>query len=164
MENSNDTESLKKYEEIYENSITPGTREEFWYNEAQEVDWFQKPIKGEELDDSNIPFYRWFKNATTNICYNCVDRHIEQGRGDYNALIWESAYVKGVRKFTYKELQLNTIKIAQILKDNGVEKGDRVIIYMPMIPEAIFSMLACARLGAIHSVVFGGFAANELAD
>jgi propionyl-CoA synthetase len=156
MENN----TLKNYEEIYNWSILD--REAFWKEEAKEIAWFQE---GEKiLDSSYPPFHRWFKDYTTNICYNCIDRHIEAGRGDSLALIAESAYSEKVYKYTYNELLSNVNKMATIIKNQGILKGDTVIIYMPMIAEAIFAMLACCRLGVIHSVVFGGFAAAELAD
>ena len=160
--NTNSSDSLKAYEEMYKRSITPGEREKFWNEEAEEVSWFEK--WSETLDTSNIPFYRWFKDGKINMCYNCIDRHIESGKGDSRALIWESAYLKKTVTYTYKELFKHVNLMAKILIDNGVQKGDTVIIYMPMIAESIFAMLACCRIGAIHSVVFGGFASAELAD
>lgn len=158
------SETLKTYEEIFRKSITPGEREAFWFEESKEVSWYTPPNKDEILDSSNKPFYKWFPNAKLNLCYNCVDRHLESGDGENTALIWESAYLKKSLQFTYSEFHQKVNLISRIFKNNGIGKGDRVIIYMPMIPEAIFSMLACARIGAIHSVVFGGFAAPELAD
>jgi propionyl-CoA synthetase len=155
-----ENDTLKLYEEIHKNSITD--KEAFWKEEAKEIFWFKE---GEKiLDSSNPPFHRWFKDYKTNICYNCVDRHVEAGKGETLALISESAYSDKVHKYTYNELLSNINKMATIIKNNGVTKGDTVIIYMPMIAEAIFAMLACCRLGVIHSVVFGGFAASELAD
>jgi propionyl-CoA synthetase len=155
---------LKLYKEMHERSINPEERENFWYEESKEIFWFKEPILDEVLDQSSKPFYRWFPNATTNVCYNCIDRHIKAGKKDSLALIWESAYLKKAIKYTYQEAYEKINFISRILLDNSVKKGDTVIIYMPMIPEGIFSMLACARIGAIHSVVFGGFAAPELAD
>jgi propionyl-CoA synthetase len=152
--------SLKNYEEIYQRSIMD--REAFWKEKSKEIFWFQE---GEKiLDYSNPPFYRWFKDHKTNICYNCVDRHIEAGKGDSLALIAESAYSEKVYKYSYNELLSHVNKMATIIKNQGIVNGDTVIIYMPMIAEAIFAMLACCRLGVIHSVVFGGFASAELAD
>jgi propionyl-CoA synthetase len=136
-------------------------REGFWAEAAKTVSWI-KPWDA-VLDDSHKPFYRWFPGGLLNTCYNAVDRHVEAGRGAQNAIIYDSPVTNTVRKITYADLQTQVAKVAGALTGLGVVKGDRVIIYMPMIPEAVISMLACARLGAIHSVVFGGFAANELA-
>lgn len=133
----------------------------FWGRAAREVTW-SKPWD-RVLDSTNPPFYRWFVGAELNTCYNAVDLNIENGRGDQVAVIYDSPVTNTIRKFTYSELRDRVSKIAGMLKGLGVEKGDRVVIYMPMIPEALMAMLACARLGAIHSVVFGGFAARELA-
>lgn len=159
-----DISGLKVYEDMYKRSTTPGEREKFWSIEAEEVSWFKKFSEKEILDNSDAPFYYWFKDGLINICYNCIDRHIENGKGKSPALIWESAYLKKTVEYTYEALLLNVKKIAKILLNCGVGKGDTVIIYMPMVAEAIFCMLACCRIGAIHSVVFGGFAAPELAD
>ena len=135
--------------------------EQFWMDQAKAIDWVTPPTKA--LDDSNAPLYRWFTDAQVNTCYNAVDRHVENGRGDQTAIIYDSPVTDTKRSITYAELQTRVASLAGALRAKGVEKGDRVIIYMPMIPEALEAMLACARLGAIHSVVFGGFAANELA-
>ena len=135
--------------------------ESFWGRAAQEVAW-KKPYD-RVLDSSNPPFYKWFVGGELNTCYNALDLHIEQGRGDQTALIYDSPVTGTIKKFTYTELKGRVSKVAGMLKDLGVEKGSRVIIYLPMIPEATIAMLACARLGAIHSVVFGGFAPKELA-
>jgi propionyl-CoA synthetase len=159
-----ENESLKKYENIFQRSIEPTARESFWAEEAEEVYWFKKFSSDKILDCSNLPFYRWFSDGLTNICYNCIDRHIEAGQGQSKALIWESAYLSKTIEYTYNDLFLEVNRLAQILINKGVKKGDTVIIYMPMIAESIFAMLACSRIGAIHSVVFGGFAAAELAD
>jgi len=115
------------------------------------------------LDDSRQPFYRWFVGGEVNTCYNALDLHIEEGRGDQPALIYDSPVTSASKTFTYRELRDRVAGFAGALARLGVGKGDRVIIYMPMVPEAAVAMLACARLGAVHSVVFGGFAANELA-
>ena len=115
------------------------------------------------LDDSNPPFYRWFPDAELNTCANALDRHVEGGRAEQAALIYDSPVTGSQRRYTYGELLDETARFAGVLRDLGVRKGDRVVVYMPMIPEAVITMLACARLGAIHSVVFGGFAAHELA-
>ena len=147
------------YEEAYAQSIE--NPEEFWGKIAQDCHWYQPPEK--VLDSSNVPFYRWFKGGTTNTCYNALDYHVEKGLGDRNALIYDSPVTDTVKHYTYSQLLDEVSLFAGALAAKGVAKGDRVIIYMPMIPEAVIAMLACARLGAVHSVVFGGFAANELA-
>jgi propionyl-CoA synthetase len=136
--------------------------ENFWAEAAEEVYWDKKWDR--VLDDSRPPFYRWFPGGLLNTCYNALDRHVESGRADQLALIYDSAVTGVVQTFTYRELLDQVAKFAGVLAGQGVQKGDRVIIYMPMVPEAIVAMLACARIGAIHSVVFGGFAAPELAN
>ena len=128
---------------------------------AEQVHWDRPPTKA--LFDENAPMYEWFSDGLTNTCYNAVDRHVENGRGDQIAIIHDSPITGSISKITYAELQTRVASLAGALRAKGVEKGDRVIIYMPMVPEALDAMLACARIGAIHSVVFGGFAANELA-
>jgi propionyl-CoA synthetase len=133
----------------------------FWAEAARDVDWFTPYEK--VFDATSGVYGRWFPGATCNTCYNAVDRHVANGRGGQLALIHDSAIAGTVRKFTYAELKREVVALASVLKNQGIGKGDRVIIYMPMIAEAAFAMLACARLGAIHSVVFGGFAARELA-
>ncbi len=148
-----------RYEENYEKSLKDP--EGFWGKAAEDCFWYKKWDK--VLDDTNKPFYRWFTGGVTNTCYNALDIHIERGRGERIAMIYDSPVTNTIRKYTYTELRDLTAKFAGVLKDQGVVKGDRVIIYMPMIPEAAIAMLACARIGAIHSVVFGGFAAKELA-
>ena len=135
--------------------------ERFWMDAAQAIDWDRKPSKA--LFDENAPIYDWFSDARVNTCYNAVDRHVLAGRGEQTAIIYDSP-VTGVKaKISFAELQTRVASLAGALRAKGVEKGDRVIIYMPMVPEALEAMLACSRLGAVHSVVFGGFAANELA-
>ncbi len=135
--------------------------EGFWLEAAKAIDWDTAPTKA--LDDSNAPLYEWFTDARVNTCWNAVDRHVEDGRGDQTAIIYDSPITGAKRKISYAELRGNVARLAGALTARGVTKGDRVIIYMPMVPEALEAMLACARIGAIHSVVFGGFAANELA-
>jgi len=135
--------------------------EGFWGDAAKEISWYKTWDK--VLDSSNPPFYRWFAGATCNTCYNALDRHVENGRADQAAIIYDSPVTNTVKTYTYREALGEVSRLAGVLAGLGVTKGDRVIIYMPMIPEAAFAMLACARIGAIHSVVFGGFAANELA-
>lgn len=137
-------------------------REGFWLAASQGVDWVSPPTQA--LDDSAAPFYRWFPDATLNTSYNALDRHVEAGYGDRMALIWDSAMIGETRTFSYAELLDEVSRFAGVLASNGVVAGDRVVIYMPMIPEAAIAMLACARIGAVHSVVFGGFAAPELAS
>jgi propionyl-CoA synthetase len=132
-----------------------------WAEAARAIDWFTDP--SEIFDGSQGVYGRWFPDARGNTCYNCVDRHVAAGRGDVAALIYDSPVTRHKARFSYAELLDRVNAMAAVLVDHGVEKGDRVIVYMPMIPEAIFAMLACARIGAIHSVVFGGFAASELA-
>ncbi|MGE0084377.1 MAG: propionyl-CoA synthetase [Desulfococcaceae bacterium] len=150
---------MGKYDEVYQQSLKdPDT---FWAKAAEDVHWYKKWDK--VLDDSNKPFYRWFTGGQLNTCYNALDLHIERGRGDKIAIIYDSPVTDTIKKYTYTQLRDEVAKFAGALKDQGVVKGDRVIIYMPMIPEAAIAMLACARIGAIHSVVFGGFAAKELA-
>ncbi len=135
--------------------------ESFWLEQAGLVDWFAKPTRA--LDSSRPPFYRWFPDATLNTCYNALDRHVVNGRADQVALIHDSPVTGTRATYTYARLLEKTAALAGVLQALGVKKGDRVIVYMPMIPEAVIAMLACARLGAVHSVVFGGFAAKELA-
>ncbi len=133
----------------------------FWGEVAEALDWHKSWDR--VLDDRRPPFYRWFAGGELNTCHNAVDRHVAAGRGDQVAIIHDSPVTQSVRKLTYAALQEATARFAGLLRQQGVGKGDRVIIYMPMIPEAVIAMLGCARIGAIHSVVFGGFAANELA-
>ncbi len=135
--------------------------EGFWLEAAKSIDWIEPPTRA--LDDSHAPFYRWFADATCNTCYNAVDRHVEAGHGARPAIIHDSPITGTKHVITYAELLERVAGLAGALKAKGVGKGDRVIIYMPMVPEAAVAMLACARIGAIHSVVFGGFAAHELA-
>ena len=135
--------------------------EGFWMEAAKAIDWVTPPTKA--LNSDKAPFYEWFTDASVNACYNAVDRHVENGRGDQTAIIYDSPITNSKRKISFAELQQNVASLAGALRAKGIEKGDRVIIYMPMVPEALEAMLACARLGAIHSVVFGGFAAHELA-
>ena len=133
----------------------------FWMEAAKAIDWHKAPTKA--LDSSKPPFHRWFPDGEMNTCHNAVDRHVAAGRGEQKAIIYDSPITGNASTMTYAELQDATARFAGMLQKLGVSSGDRVIIYMPMIPEAVVAMLACARLGAIHSVVFGGFAPNELA-
>ena len=150
---------MSKFDEVYNRSL--GDPEGFWSEAAEAIHWDKK--WDTLIDDSNPPFYRWFVGAECNTCYNAVDRHVEEGRADQLAVIYDSPITGSKKMFTYRELQTEVAKCAGVLRKHGVGKGDPVIVYMPMVPEAVISMLACARLGAVHSVVFGGFAANELA-
>ncbi|HYD30648.1 MAG TPA: propionyl-CoA synthetase [Azospirillaceae bacterium] len=148
-----------RYEEIYNRSLSDP--ESFWGEAANEITWIKKWDK--VLDDSNPPFYRWFRGGVLNTCYNAVDRHVEGGRGDQAAIIYDSPVTNTLQTITYAELLDQVSRFAGVLRSQGVAKGDRVIVYMPMVPQALVAMLACARLGAVHSVVFGGFAPHELA-
>jgi len=150
---------MSKYESDYKSSIE--SPELFWGEQAKALNWFQEPK--EILSKNESGLYRWFKGGTLNTSYLALDYHVEQGRGDQTALIYDSPVANRKKQYTYLQLRDEVAKLAGALKGLGVEKGDRVIIYMPMIPRAAIAMLACARLGAIHSVVFGGFAPHELA-
>ena len=150
---------FKSYEDAYRRSLED--REGFWSIAAGAIHWEKKWDK--VLDDSKAPFYRWFVGGKTNTCYNAIDIHVENGRKDQTAIIYDSPVTNTKQKITYGELLNKVADFAGALKSLGVEKGDRVVIYMPMIPEAAVAMFACARIGAIHSLVFGGFASNELA-
>ena len=147
------------FEQVYAHA--KADPEGFWAAAAEALDWDKKWDK--VLDDSAAPFYRWFPGGRLNTCHNALDRHVETGRADQLALIHDSPVTGKVKTFTYRELRDDVALFAGALAARGVRHGDRVIIYMPMVPEAAIAMLACARLGAVHSVVFGGFAANELA-
>ena len=134
---------------------------ELWRQAAKDIYWYQSPAT--LLDSSSPPFYRWFPDGVTNACYNALDIHVAQGSGEQVALIYDSPVTNTKKQYTYTQLLSEVAQFAGVLKAQGVSKGDRVLIYMPMVPEAVIAMLASARLGAIHSVVFGGFASNELA-
>jgi len=150
---------LTDYNSAYAHSLSEP--EAFWAEAADGIDWVE-PWES-VLDESNTPFYRWFAGARLNTCYNALDRHVKNGRGEQAALIYDSPVTDAKRKYTYTELKDAVALFAGALKKLGAEKGDRIVIYMPMIPEAVIAMLACTRIGSVHSVVFGGFAANELA-
>jgi len=147
------------YNEVYNRSLADP--EGFWLDEADKIDWVQKPSKA--LFDDNAPIYEWFSDGLVNTCWNAVDRHVEAGRGAQAAIIHDSPVTGTKHRISYAQLRSRVARLAGALRAKGVEKGDRVIIYMPMVPEALEAMLACARIGAVHSVVFGGFAAHELA-
>lgn len=148
-----------RYHEVYEG--WQRDPEAFWAGAAGGIDWFS-PWEAVFDPDQDV-YGRWFAGATCNTCYNCIDRHVEGGRADQTALIYDSPITGAKKSFTYAQLKQEVEALAAVIRGQGIGKGDRVIIYMPMVPEAAFAMLACARLGAIHSVVFGGFAAKELA-
>lgn len=150
---------MGRYAEVFERSISDPNG--FWAEAAEAVSWYKKFDK--VLDDSNPPFYRWFTGGELNTCYNALDRHVEGGRAEQVALIYDSPVTEQIQEFTYREMLEAVARFAGVLKGLGVAKGDTVIIYMPMVPQVVMAMLACARLGAIHSVVFGGFAPHELA-
>ncbi|MCI5210502.1 MAG: propionyl-CoA synthetase, partial [Candidatus Electrothrix sp. ATG2] len=150
---------MEKYQEIFNRSLN--NPEEFWAEAAEAIDWYKK--WDVVLDSSDPPFYRWFQGGELNTCYNALDRHVENGHGDRTAIIYDSPVTDTVRKISWTELRDQVAQLAGALKQQGAEKGDTIILYMPMIPEALVAMLACARIGVIHSVVFGGFAADELA-
>ena len=148
-----------QYPEVYKN--WQDNPEKFWAEAAKEIDWFSEPTQ--IFNPDGEVYGTWFEGATCNTCYNCVDRHVAGGRADQAAVIYDSPITGAKKTYSYSELKQEVVALAAVLQDRGVGKGDRVIIYMPMVPEASFAMLACARLGAVHSVVFGGFAAAELA-
>ncbi|MFZ2196365.1 MAG: AMP-binding protein, partial [Thermodesulfovibrionales bacterium] len=150
---------MGKYAEVFQKSIQEP--EVFWGEAAESISWYKKWKR--VLDDSKQPFYSWFTGGELNTCYNALDRHVEGGRAEQTALIYDSPVTKQIQKFTYRELLDLVSRFAGVLKELEVGKGDTVVIYMPMVPQAVIAMLACARLGAIHSVVFGGFAPHELA-
>jgi len=150
---------ISRYREAYAQSMRDP--EGFWGEAAAAIDWYE-PAK--KIFDKDAGVYgRWFTGASCNTCYNAIDRHVERGRADQAAIIYDSPVTNTKRAITYAQLLREVATLAAVLRDFGVEKGDRVILYMPMVPEALFAMYACARIGAIHSVVFGGFAAKELA-
>jgi propionyl-CoA synthetase len=150
---------MGKFDEVFQRSVD--NPEKFWAEAAKDITWYKEPEV--VLDSSKAPFYKWFPGGKMNTCYNAIDRHVENGRADQTAIIYDSPVTNTIKKITYKELQNMVATFAGGLASLGVTKGDTVVIYMPMIPEAAVAMLACARIGAIHSVVFGGFAPHELA-
>ncbi len=147
------------YKQVYQRST--GDPDGFWGDAATAIDWTRPPTR--VLDRSREPFFRWYPDGELNTCHNAVDRHVDAGRGDQPALIYDSPVTGTVRTYTYRELRDQVARFAGALRRLGVGRGDRVVVYLPMVPEAVIAMLACARLGAVHSVVFGGFAAHELA-
>ncbi|XP_028672986.1 acyl-CoA synthetase short-chain family member 3, mitochondrial isoform X1 [Erpetoichthys calabaricus] len=155
---SNGNSSSGGYDQAFQLSIRDP--ETFWGEAAQRITWFKK--WEQTFENSNPPFVKWFVNGKLNICYNALDRHVENGRGDQPAIIHDSPVTGIKRVFSYKEVLEQVSKLAGVMVKHGVKKGDCVVIYMPMIPQAMFTMLACARIGAIHSLIFGGFASKEL--
>tara|TARA_Y100000590_G_scaffold388726_1_gene463293 strand:+ start:1488 stop:3428 length:1941 start_codon:yes stop_codon:yes gene_type:complete len=151
----------EKYQELYKNSIE--NNDKFWDEVAQRISWKKKYEKVKEVNYKNKVSINWYLKGELNVCYNCIDRHLQK-RGDKIAIVWEGDDPNESKKISYKELYTEVCKFSNALKNLGVKKGDVVTIYMPMIPEAAFAMLACARIGAIHSVVFGGFSSDSLAD
>src|SRR5262244_3209714 len=150
---------ISRYHDVYAN--WQHNPEAFWAEAAAKIDWYEKPKK---IFDKDAGIYgRWFVGGTCNTCYNALDRHVLAGRNDQPALIYDSPVTNTVKTFTYGRMLSEVQLLGAMLRDFGITKGDRVVIYMPMVPEAVIAMLACARIGAIHSVVFGGFAARELA-
>jgi acetyl-CoA synthetase len=150
-----------KYKEMYARSVKDP--EGFWGEHGKRIDWTKPFTKVKNSTYSNGVSIKWFEDGTTNVAYNCIDRHLAK-RGDQTAIIWEGDDPKDSKAITYKELHAEVCRFANVLKARGVKKGDRVTIYMPMIPEAAYAMLACTRIGAIHSVVFGGFSPDSLAN
>ena len=153
------TGSTGAYAEQYRRSLDDP--DGFWLEAARAVDWTRRPTRA--LDDSAAPLYRWFPDGELNTAHNALDRHVDAGRGEQDALLWDSPVTGSKRRYTYRELRDEVATFAGALRGLGVGKGDRVVLYLPMVPEAVIAMLACARLGAVHSVVFGGFAPRELA-
>jgi propionyl-CoA synthetase len=151
---------MARFDDVYRHSLEEP--EAFWAEAAAALEWIE-PWES-VLDDSKAPFYRWFRGGRLNTCWNALDRHVDAGYGDRLALIYDSPVTQTTSAFTYGELREAVARFAGALAARGVERGDRVVVYMPMVPEAVIAMLACARIGAVHSVVFGGFAANELAS
>src|SRR5262245_1335962 len=154
------TRRVPRYADVHRRSLEEP--DAFWAEAAAAIDW-DEPWE-RVLDDSRAPFYRWFSGGRLNTCHNALDRHVEGGRADQLALIYDSPVTETTKRFTYRELRDEVARFAGALAAQGVEKGDRVIVYMPMVPEAPIAMLACARIGAVHSVVFGGFASEQLAS
>src|ERR1700754_3826996 len=148
-----------QYHEVHARSLRDP--EGFWAEAAREIDWIETPKK--IFDPAMGTYGRWFVDGVVNTCYNALDRHVANGRSDQVALIHDSPLTSTVTKFTYAQMLQEVETLAAVMQDFGVTRGDRVILYMPMVAEAVVAMLACARIGAVHSVVFGGFAAKELA-
>ena len=153
--------SKQRYEEMYSQSVEDNT--EFWSEQARRINWIKPFSKVKDISwDRKDVHIRWFEDGTLNACYNCIDRHLDT-RGDQTAIIWEGDDPARDLHITYNELHQRVCRMANVLKELGTKRGDRVTLYMPMIPEAAVAMLACARIGAVHSVVFGGFSPDALA-
>ena len=150
---------MGRYKEAWQRSIEDPAG--FWAEAARAISWHREPTV--VLDDSSAPFFKWFPDGQLNTCFNAVDRHVAEGRGGQAALVYDSPVTGTTATYSFAELRDEVARAAGALRALGVERGDRVIIYMPMVPEAVVAMLACARIGAVHSVVFGGFAPHELA-
>src|SRR6516164_1486176 len=150
---------MGRYQQEFRRSLADP--DQFWRAASELIDWDTEPSV--VLDRSNPPFYRWFTGGMLNTCFNAVDRHVRDGRAGQPALIYDSPVTGSQRVLTYRELLDEVARFAGVLAGLGVTAGERVVVYMPMVPEAVVAMLACARIGAVHSVVFGGFAAAELA-
>ena len=148
-----------QYQKIYQRSLEDP--QAFWAEAAESIHWTKR--WDQVLDSSHPPFYRWFTGGMLNTCYNAVDLHVEQGRGEQTALVYDSPVTDTIERFTFRQLKDEVARFAGVLTRHGVRRGDRVILYLPMVPQAVVAMLGCARIGAVHSVVFGGFAAPELA-
>ena len=151
----------EQYSKLYKESIN--NNEKFWSKVSSRIDWFKNWDKVSDVDYSKAKI-KWFENGKLNVSYNCIDRHIENGHGDDIALIWEGNDILEDKQFTYKELLEEVSKFSNVLKSNNIVKGDRVCIYMQMIPELAIAMLACSRIGAVHSIVFGAFSSDSLRD
>src|SRR5215213_7543073 len=145
---------MGRYDEAFRRSIDDP--DGFWREAARGIDWYREPTR--ILDATDPPFYRWFGDGELNTCHNALDRHVEAGRAEALALIYDSPLTGAQRRWTYRELRDEVARFAGVLVGLGVAAGDRVVIYLPMVPEAVVAMLGCARIGAVHSVVFGGFA------
>lgn len=152
--------NAEKYRAMYERSVSDP--DGFWGEQAARLDWVKpfSKVKNTSFDPHNLSI-KWFEDGTLNVCANCVDRHLEK-RGDQVAILWEGDDPDMDQKITYRQLHERVSRVANVLKKHGVKKGDRVTIYLPMIPEAAYAMLACARIGAVHSIVFGGFSPDSL--
>jgi propionyl-CoA synthetase len=150
---------MESYRAMHDASIRDP--EGFWLDAAKAIDWSRPPTYA--LERSRDPFFSWFRDGELNTCHNALGRHVAAGHGDRRALVYDSPVTGRTATWTYDELLTRVASVAGVLRDTGVARGDRVVIYMPMVPEAVVAMLACARLGAVHSVVFGGFAPNEFA-
>ena len=153
--------SMDQYQKMYDESVADP--ESFWANVAERITWYKKWDTVREYDFVNANI-KWFDGGKLNACYNCLDRHVEAGHGDATAIIWEGNSPDEDKTFTYSELLAQVKRFANVLKAQGIRKGDRVCIYLQMVPELTIAMLACARIGAVHSVVFGAFSADSLRD